>query len=220
MERDICNEKAGIENLSNSQPQGISATSSNSVESETIIVIREETKFESIEDENSKLKSNTLGTSKVFGDEQKVDSIPPDIHASIIDIRGTCDTLSGELVNAETVCRICHLTSEHPSRTSTLIQLGCGCKNELGISHRQCAETWFRSKGNRLCEICNESAKNVTGIEEATGVMVGWNEMSVIASARNSSSSDGSCWRKNHFCDFLLACLVLAFILPWFFSRG
>ena len=74
----------------------------------------------------------------------------------------------------------------------------------------------------RKCEICGESAKNVTGIEENTEVVVGWTEMRIIASARNSHSSDndGSCWRRNHFCDFLLACLVLAFILPWFFSRN
>jgi len=218
----MCNEKAVIENLPNSQPQGMSGTSSNSVQSETIIVIKEETKCVSKEDENSNPKSDTLETSKVSGDEQKVDSVASDSHSSIIDIRSTCDTVSGELVNAETVCRICHLSSEHQSRTTTLIQLGCGCKNELGISHPQCAEAWFRSKGNRKCEICGESAKNVTGIEENTGVVVGWTEMRIIASARSSHSSDndGSCWRRNHFCDFLLACLVLAFILPWFFSRN
>nr|XP_023883575.1 uncharacterized protein LOC111995860 isoform X2 [Quercus suber]POE71452.1 hypothetical protein CFP56_44797 [Quercus suber] len=221
MEHGMCNEKAVVENLPNSQLQ-VSGTSSNSVQSETIIVIKEETKCVSKEDENSNPKSDTLETSKVSGDEQKVDSVAPDSHSSIIDIRSTCDTVSGELVNAEAVCRICHLSSEHQSRTTTLIQLGCGCKNELGISHPQCAEAWFRSKGNRKCEICGESAKNVTGIEENTGVVVGWTEMRIIASARNSHSSDngGSCWRRNHLCDFLLACLVLAFILPWFFSRN
>ncbi|KAF3961782.1 hypothetical protein CMV_013641 [Castanea mollissima] len=222
MEHGMCNEKAVIENLPNSQPQGTSGTSSNSVQSETTIVIKEETQYVSKEDENSNPKSDTLETSKVYGDEQKVDSVAPDCHSSIIDIRSTCDTVSGELVNAETVCRICHLSSEHRSRTTTLIELGCGCKNELGISHPQCAEAWFRSKGNRKCEICGESAKNVTGIEENTEVVVGWTEMRIIGSARNSHSSDNdsSCWRRNHFCDFLLACLVLAFILPWFFSRS
>uniref|UniRef100_A0A2P2PXU3 RING-CH-type domain-containing protein n=1 Tax=Rhizophora mucronata TaxID=61149 RepID=A0A2P2PXU3_RHIMU len=29
-----------------------------------------------------------------------------------------------------------------------LIQLGCGCKDDLGIAHAHCAEAWFKLKGN------------------------------------------------------------------------
>lgn len=60
----------------------------------------------------------------------------------------------------ERVCRICQLDSEQSlettdatdtvdSSTMDLIQLGCGCKNELGIAHSHCAEAWFKLKGNR-----------------------------------------------------------------------
>lgn len=48
----------------------------------------------------------------------------------------------------EKVCRICHLSSEQ-CEGSDLIQLGCGCKGELGAAHRHCAEAWFMVKGDR-----------------------------------------------------------------------
>ncbi|KAK3012646.1 hypothetical protein RJ639_009191 [Escallonia herrerae] len=49
----------------------------------------------------------------------------------------------------EKVCRICHLGSECSAEVSDLVELGCGCKDELGVSHLRCAETWFKQKGNR-----------------------------------------------------------------------
>lgn len=51
---------------------------------------------------------------------------------------------------AEKVCRICHLSADREDlEASELIQIGCGCKGELGTAHRHCAEAWFRVKGNR-----------------------------------------------------------------------
>ncbi|KAL1821367.1 uncharacterized protein LOC135152314 [Daucus carota subsp. sativus] len=38
------------------------------------------------------------------------------------------------------MCRICHLANWENSNSETLIQLGCGCKNELGASHLSCAQ--------------------------------------------------------------------------------
>ncbi|KAG1330223.1 putative E3 ubiquitin-protein ligase MARCH11 [Cocos nucifera] len=50
----------------------------------------------------------------------------------------------------EKVCRICHLSADREDlEGSELIQIGCGCKGELGMAHRRCAEAWFRVKGNR-----------------------------------------------------------------------
>lgn len=49
-------------------------------------------------------------------------------------------------------CRICHLGAEGDGAeapASEVIRLGCGCKDELGAAHRQCAEAWFRIKGDR-----------------------------------------------------------------------
>ncbi|XP_047332006.1 uncharacterized protein LOC124935632 [Impatiens glandulifera] len=42
-------------------------------------------------------------------------------------------------------CRICQLTMEFGME----IELGCSCKDDLGVAHKHCAETWFNIKGNR-----------------------------------------------------------------------
>ncbi|MQL90429.1 hypothetical protein Taro_023036 [Colocasia esculenta] len=59
--------------------------------------------------------------------------------------------VDGRSWDAEKECRICHVNPDRreSSDGSELIQLGCGCKNELGIAHRHCAEAWFKLKGNR-----------------------------------------------------------------------
>nr|CAD1817681.1 unnamed protein product [Ananas comosus var. bracteatus] len=65
---------------------------------------------------------------------------------------------------AERDCRICHLGLESASPESGLaIELGCSCKDDLGAAHRQCAETWFKIRGNKTCEICGTIARNVVG---------------------------------------------------------
>ncbi|KAL6975966.1 hypothetical protein U1Q18_024761 [Sarracenia purpurea var. burkii] len=63
--------------------------------------------------------------------------------------RGGASSGAGGGLRAEKICRICHLGSENSSENSELIRLGCGCKEELGVSHLRCAETWFMHKGNR-----------------------------------------------------------------------
>jgi hypothetical protein len=30
------------------------------------------------------------------------------------------------------------------------IELGCSCKEDLAAAHKNCAEAWFKIKGNRL----------------------------------------------------------------------
>ncbi|KAJ0977370.1 hypothetical protein J5N97_012844 [Dioscorea zingiberensis] len=124
----------------------------------------------------------------------------------------------------EKVCRICHLSPDRSAGScaggpecSGLIQLGCGCRGELGIAHRHCAEAWFRVKGNRCCEICGVNAKNING-EEDLNFMEEWHERRIGGNNRRRNSSErSSCWRGQPFCNFLMACLVIAFILPWFF---
>ncbi|XP_030462096.1 uncharacterized protein LOC115682098 [Syzygium oleosum] len=143
----------------------------------------------------------------------------------LIDIHGGC----GENGEGERVCRICHLSSEQsvdaiPGMTMDdgmtsaitsmeLIQLGCGCKDELGIAHGHCAEAWFKLRGNRFCEICGETAQNISGVGDDR-FMEEWNER---RSTDINSPEGGGCWRGQPFCNFLMACLVIAFVLPWFF---
>ncbi|XP_059288406.1 uncharacterized protein LOC132041723 [Lycium ferocissimum] len=116
----------------------------------------------------------------------------------------------------EKVCRICHLdTFESGKKWVDLIEIGCGCKGELGFVHSHCAETWFKLKGNRLCEICREIAKNVTGISDNRFIEE-WNEARFIASATGSADRDRARWRGQPFCNLLIACLIIVFLLPWF----
>ncbi|KAL1826835.1 hypothetical protein ACET3Z_005247 [Daucus carota] len=134
------------------------------------------------------------------------------------------DVKTGESSDVEWVCRICHLSSEQSLETAStstqnereLIQLGCGCKDELGAAHSYCAEAWFKLKGNRLCEICGQTAKNITGIAD-NRFMEEWNNRILSGYGIRSSERNGGCWRGQPFCNFLMACLVIAFVLPWFF---
>ncbi|KAK7245546.1 hypothetical protein RIF29_40393 [Crotalaria pallida] len=77
-------------------------------------------------------------------------------------------------------------TANSAASSSDLVQLGCACKDELGIAHIHCAEAWFKLKGNRSCEICGETAKNVSGVADH-GFMVEWNERRFIDDDSNSS---------------------------------
>ncbi|KAF7030568.1 hypothetical protein CFC21_042086 [Triticum aestivum] len=117
-------------------------------------------------------------------------------------------------------CRICHLSPEGgdgPAAApgSEVIRLGCCCKEELGHAHRQCAEAWFRIKGDRRCEICGSEAKNITGVE-VKKFMEEWHGRR-MATTGAMVERESTCWRRQPFCNFLLACLLIAFMLPWFF---
>lgn len=114
-------------------------------------------------------------------------------------------------------CRICHLSALESGKTlMDLITLGCGCKGELAFAHSHCAEAWFKLKGNRICEICGESANNITGAADAR-FMEEWNENRSTVSDIEASERRRGCWQGQPLCNFLMACLVIAFVLPWFF---
>jgi len=69
---------------------------------------------------------------------------------------------------------------------------------------------------HRLCEICGEPAKNVSGVA-SNGFIEEWNERRFMDNDGISSPRVVGCWRGQPFCNFLMACLVIAFVLPWFF---
>jgi hypothetical protein len=68
----------------------------------------------------------------------------------------------------------------------------------------------------RLCEICGQTAKNITGVG-GNRFVEEWNERRFTGGSSNSSNRGRGCWRGQPFCNFLMACLVIAFVLPWFF---
>lgn len=160
------------------------------------------------------------GDSGIGRDESKVKDLKPDSFSNRIDVK--YDIRDGKLGenligDFERVCRICHLdTFEGGKRLMDLIEIGCGCKGELGFVHSHCAETWFKLKGNRLCEICREIAKNVTGISDNRFIEE-WNEARYIAGGTGLAERDRGFWRGQPFCNLLIACLIIFFLIPWFF---
>lgn len=78
----------------------------------------------------------------------------------------------------------------------------------------------------RVCEICGKTAKNTNNNNDNNNddggdgemLRMEMNEMRMVIEAIDSSSErNRRC--KISFCNFLLGCLLLAFVLPWFF-RG
>ncbi|KAL2484779.1 RING/FYVE/PHD zinc finger superfamily protein [Abeliophyllum distichum] len=145
--------------------------------------------------------------------------------------RSSSDCSSGDLETGENKmhlgkverdCRICHLSLVSSSpETGVAIELGCSCKDDLAAAHRHCAETWFKIKGNKTCEICNSIARNVVGPNdiEAAQQTNGSNSITVnTASAPAPMTTETqSCINGHRFLNFLLACLVFAFVISWLF---
>ncbi|KAG6532941.1 hypothetical protein ZIOFF_006801 [Zingiber officinale] len=114
-------------------------------------------------------------------------------------------------------CRICHLSLEKAAPESGVaIVLGCSCKDDLGAAHKQCAETWFKIKGNKTCEICGSTAQNVNGVSE-TEVAEQLTEASSSTPQTTLPLETQGFWQGHRFLKFLLACLVLTFVVSWLF---
>lgn len=119
-------------------------------------------------------------------------------------------------------CRICHLGLESNSHESGVaIELGCACKDDLAAAHKNCAETWFKIKGNKTCEICQSIAHNVSGaseIEATEQLNETHSAMAVSAVlAPIPTSETRSFWHGHRLLNFLLACMVFAFVISWLF---
>ncbi|GLT89490.1 hypothetical protein SLE2022_074690 [Rubroshorea leprosula] len=128
------------------------------------------------------------------------------------------------LTKVERDCRICHLGLESNSHESGVpIELGCSCKNDLAAAHKQCAEVWFKIRGNKTCEICHSVARNVVGVTEIEATEQSnetTNSTGTAAAAVSTSvphSDSRSFWQGHRFLNFLLGCMVFAFIISWLF---
>lgn len=147
----------------------------------------------------------------------------PPRRSSISDCSVEVDLESGvqeskvHLSKVEKDCRICHLSLESSSpETGIAIELGCSCKADLAAAHKHCAEAWFKIKGNKTCEICGSVARNVVGANE-TELLEPWNEASSTVPAATAPSETRSFWHGHRFLNFLLACMVFAFVISWLF---
>ncbi|KAI5003785.1 hypothetical protein ZWY2020_030945 [Hordeum vulgare] len=114
-------------------------------------------------------------------------------------------------------CRICHLGLESAAAESGAgIVLGCSCKDDLSCAHKQCAETWFKIRGNKICEVCGSTACNVVGFGDAE-FMEQWNESGNSAGPQAPANETRRFWQGHRFLNFLLACMVFAFVISWLF---
>ncbi|KAH7667990.1 Zinc finger RING/FYVE/PHD-type protein [Dioscorea alata] len=120
-------------------------------------------------------------------------------------------------------CRICHLGLQSAScESGVAIELGCSCKGDLASAHKLCAEKWFKIKGNKTCEICGSSAQNVAGVADIqTEHTEEWNETNNNSNNTGTGAAAASenrrFWQGHRFVNFLLACMVFAFVISWLF---
>lgn len=125
-------------------------------------------------------------------------------------------------------CRICHLSllrsggisigGDQVQETSggMAIELGCSCKGDLGAAHKQCADTWFKTKGNTICEICGTNALNIAGEQTTEASNAAVAHLSASAAPVALSETRGF-WHGRRVMNFLLASMVFAFVISWLF---
>ncbi|KAM0053780.1 putative Zinc finger, RING-CH-type, Zinc finger, RING/FYVE/PHD-type [Helianthus debilis subsp. tardiflorus] len=127
-------------------------------------------------------------------------------------------------------CRICHLGLVEGDDA---IELGCCCKNDLAAAHKHCAETWFKIKGNKTCEICNSIVSNLVEMPMPCSTHhVAVLDVNLEAAATPHESlttttrggglgrgggGGGGCINGHRLLNFILACLVFAFVISWLF---
>lgn len=139
-----------------------------------------------------------------------------------VEIESGVHEIKVHLAKVERDCRICHLSLESANNESGIpIELGCSCKDDLAAAHKHCAEAWFKIKGNKTCEICNSTARNIVGPNEIelTEQPTEANNATVtgITSAPAPPVETQSFWHGHRFLNFLLACMVFAFVISWLF---
>ncbi|VFQ99454.1 unnamed protein product [Cuscuta campestris] len=121
-------------------------------------------------------------------------------------------------------CRICHLGLDAENPDSGLpIELGCSCKDDLAVAHKHCAEAWFKIRGNKTCEICGSIAQSVVDINDAEHDPEHLEQSSNASTATVTTELPGPTtgsrdfWQGHRFLNFLLACMVFAFVISWLF---
>ena len=160
-------DKHDQENISDNKLLGVDQGTSynsnhlvNQVVIETVVVI-ESVQTEYVNGDNRKLEAKVDESGLSLVSMKAPEGVSEtDKDSCVIDIKsGSCKKVY-ENSEGERVCRICHLTSVQSldettvgtassAKSADLVQLGCACKDELGIAHAHCAEAWFKLKGNR-----------------------------------------------------------------------
>nr|XP_043633816.1 uncharacterized protein LOC122605017 [Erigeron canadensis] len=180
-------------------------------------------------------EDSIIVTTEIVGVEKGRESNVSDF--SVVDLESG-NTKEVHLSRIQRDCRICHLSldlthndneneedddDDFGAQNGIPIELGCSCKDDLAAAHKHCAEAWFKIKGNKTCEICGSIAQNVAGANEAE-LMEQWNEANDAMSTATApggttttTSDTRKFWQGHRFLNFLLACMVFAFVISWLF---
>lgn len=95
------------------------------------------------DDEEQKSSTSESGSSSEIVKESRSSVSEVDLDCEVPEIKV-------HLAKVERDCRICHLSFDASNQDSGLpIELGCSCKDDLAAAHKQCAEAWFKIKGNK-----------------------------------------------------------------------
>lgn len=131
------------------------------------------------------------------------------------------DSESGDLESGEAEVKA-HLGAEEEEKKKKKkkkgegIELGCSCKGDLGAAHKQCAETWFKIRGNTTCEICGATALNIVG-EQMSEANSATANASIAVAAPTAMAENQNFWHGRRVMNTLLACMVFAFVISWLF---
>ncbi|CAA0829827.1 PAR1 protein [Striga hermonthica] len=132
---------------------------------------------------------------------------------------GTPFTVDDGLAPSPAPATICHLSlfSSSPGCSGPAIELGCACKDDLAAAHKHCADTWFKIRGNKTCEICNSIAENVAGPTIDFDFAQEDSESSIDGTEESGQSNAGvrRCLNGHRLLNILLGCLVFAFAISW-----
>lgn len=101
------------------------------------------------EEEN---RASRVSVNEIIGVlDRRRDSSASDSDCSVeVDLEAGIQETKLHLSKSEKDCRICHLSLDATNQESGIpIELGCSCKDDLAAVHKQCAEAWFKIKGNK-----------------------------------------------------------------------
>ncbi|CAN0855990.1 hypothetical protein LINGRAHAP2_LOCUS6389 [Linum grandiflorum] len=104
---------------------------------------------------------------------------------SIVIQSGNEERVPEEEDEEEGICRICLDTI----REGEKMKLACGCKGDLRLVHEECAVSWFSTKGNKVCEICDLEVTNLP--------VIVFREDSLIKTDDGDDDLDTQSWEAN-----------------------
>ncbi|KAG8085774.1 hypothetical protein GUJ93_ZPchr0010g9018 [Zizania palustris] len=157
--------------------------------------------------------SSCDGDGEETGEHRRKSSCVSECSLDDVDLEaGLAEVIKASSEKAEKNCRICHLGLESAAAESGAgITLGCSCKGDLSYSHKQCALTWFKIRGN------NSTVCNVVGLGDSE-LTEQWNESnSTTLPVQAQPAETRRFWQGHRFLNFLLACMVFAFVISWLF---